>query len=296
MHEPFDVSLMRAFLRRWPLPRGQGVVMRAMGSLLGRRRFLMRVESGVYVEARLTDYVDRWCFIHGYDRDPAVRLSRRLIAPGSTVVDAGANVGMWLMGAARQAGSAGRVIAAEPAPENLTRLTRHLSMNDLDWVEVVPSALGAVDGIAQFYLPSNENSALGSLRSRPGVGRPISVSVRTLDGVLAERGVERVDFLKVDVEGAEGLVLDGAKLALSREDAPVVFFEADDSLAQRFGEDSRSVKQRLYRNGYVFFTSAGSSAVSVDVGTSHAHDDLFAVRPNHFKCFPWLRRLVSRPA
>lgn len=138
------------------------------------------------------------------------------ILPGQTVVDAGGHIGTFALMAARRVGPTGRVIVFEPSPETLALLRRNLELNAMPWVRLHALALGAKDGLATLYVspPGEGNPAADSLMSSEG-REPVEVPMRPLDEVLAEDGVGAVDHLKIDVEGAELLLLDGAPRTLA---------------------------------------------------------------------------------
>lgn len=138
------------------------------------------------------------------------------IEPGQTVVDAGAHIGSFALMAAKRVGPTGRVLAFEPSPDTFALLRRNLELNPMPWVRLHALALGTRSGLATLHAaePGRGNPAADTLM--PAEGRmPVQVAVRPLDEVLAEDGVTRVDHLKVDVEGAELLVLDGAPKTLA---------------------------------------------------------------------------------
>ncbi len=149
------------------------------------------------------------------------------IAPGQTFFDVGANVGYYTLLAARGVGPAGRVVAFEPFVQNLAHLTRHVTLNRLSNVIVMPYALSNVQGMLEFKL--GLNGALGCLAGvggerdaddRDARAGSVSVPATTLDAFVAQHGLAP-DVLKIDVEGAEMLVLDGGRRTI-RERRPVI--------------------------------------------------------------------------
>lgn len=264
--------------------------MRLFRPLLRNRNFMMEVEPGIWVPAELDDYVLFWCFVHGYERDPVVQLSRSLIRHGDTVVDVGANIGLWMMGAARRAGLEGEIHGFEPLEENFTRLKTNLALNGLNchWVRCQQVALSDRCGQAIFYAPTNNNSGMGALAQREGVSQPLEVTLMTLDDYCDQQGIDRVDFMKVDVEGAELQVFRGSSRLLGAPKAPIVLFEADDAWAQSFACSTIDVKAFLNEHGYDFFRYTGRKLEPVAVSVPHTHEDLFAVKPYHFERHPIL--------
>lgn len=125
-------------------------------------------------------------------------------------VDIGANVGLYSLFVAARAGDRARILAIEPQPGILERLRFNLAANPAAKVEVLPIALSDHDGTADLVLDANDGGGTHldkHTATRGADGRVVSVPCRTLVAVLMEAGLTAVDALKIDVEGAEDLVL-----------------------------------------------------------------------------------------
>lgn len=154
------------------------------------------------------------------------------IREGMIVCDVGAHIGLMTLAAAKRVGPRGHVFAFEPAPEALASLRRHVALNGFgDRVEVVPAAVGDTGAATvSFYVYHDSMSAslgrdnldrLSPQRASDSAMKAVEITTPavTLDGFCAGRGVEP-DVLKIDVEGAELLVLRGARALLLRK--PIV--------------------------------------------------------------------------
>jgi FkbM family methyltransferase len=140
------------------------------------------------------------------------------LGPGQVALDVGAHVGHFTILAAARVGGSGRVLAFEPAPSNLERLRRNLALNDLGRpVEVLPVALSARRGTASFFDDGGTDGTEFSMVAprQEGSGRAFDAAVETIDDVCAARQIERVDLVKIDVEGAEAEVLRGGERVLA---------------------------------------------------------------------------------
>jgi FkbM family methyltransferase len=145
------------------------------------------------------------------------------LAPGMVVVDCGAHIGVYTLLAAQRVGAAGTVVALEPDEQNLWALRQNLDANGVAArVEVIGAAASDRPGMARFFaFDDGVARALGSFSPTAG-GDPIDVPCVTLDQALAGR---RVDVVKIDVEGAETLVLTGAGETLARSPGATLFIE-----------------------------------------------------------------------
>jgi FkbM family methyltransferase len=154
---------------------------------------------------------------------PAVTVARCIATTDSVYLDAGANIGVCALFFARMS-PAGRVVAFEPGSRAFADMTRSVQANEVVNVTCMDVALGASDGEAQLLVPNwnasgafitNGNPA-SRLHSSNADVTETTVSVRSIDSVVTELGLTRVDFFKIDVEGHEGNVLDGASATLAR--------------------------------------------------------------------------------
>jgi FkbM family methyltransferase len=191
------------------------------------------------------------------------RFVERLLRPGMTVIDAGAHHGLYALLASKRVGGDGRVIAIEPSPRECERLEKHLRMNRCSNTELVACALGEDPGDADLYLVDGFQDWCNSLRP-PAVDEPVRTvraSVRRLDDVLAELDVTKVDFIKLDVEGAELSVLHGAMKLLQREMRPAILAEVQDIRTRPWGYAAREIIQFLIRMDYRWFAIAAKGAL-----------------------------------
>jgi FkbM family methyltransferase len=122
------------------------------------------------------------------------------------VVDVGANIGAFAVFAAQR--TRGRLLAVEPHPGNAAALRRNLLANGASRAQVAECAVADAPGILPLFLGrSGTTHQLFAAGKDAGAGDSVDVRVATLPELLAEHGMERVDFLKLDCEGAEGLIL-----------------------------------------------------------------------------------------
>ncbi len=139
------------------------------------------------------------------------------IRPGDTVVDVGAHAGIFACWAARAAGDV-RVYAYEPSPESFRYLEHNVRANALDNVRCLNLGVSDREGSARLYR-SGRDTGSHSLFPREGLHHPSDFSevrLTTLESALHDNGIERIDLLKLDCEGAEFGILFGASPDLLR--------------------------------------------------------------------------------
>jgi FkbM family methyltransferase len=135
----------------------------------------------------------------GWYEKPIISRLPELVRRGATAFDVGANVGYYTLLLSRLVGPTGSVLAFEPSERNLSFLRRHLELNDIKNVEVVPAAVSNVAGLAKFC-------------GDESVGR-LSSSGRDVPTVCLD-SFPRPDVVKMDIEGGEGPALLGAQRIL----------------------------------------------------------------------------------
>ncbi|MBI3893625.1 MAG: FkbM family methyltransferase [Candidatus Wallbacteria bacterium] len=170
---------------------------------------------------------------------------------GMTVVDAAANIGKYTLVAANRLGPDGKVFAFEPVDSTREQLERNVRLNGVqDRVEVLAYALGAVEKGNQNRLLAEGGESLVNCSGEPPAGAPAQqVQVTTLDRFLAERGIDRVDVLKLGTEGFELDILRGARELLARCH-PILLLELVDSHLQRCGQSLAELREFLLEMGY----------------------------------------------
>jgi FkbM family methyltransferase len=182
---------------------------------------------------------------------PFTAFVRRHIKPGDTVIDVGAHAGLFTLLLAYQVWEIGRVIAYEPSPRMLELLRDNVTMNWLsDRVEIVPKAAAAASGSLPF-LATTRYTMTGSLRpvehlletqDRVEALERLEVEAEPLDVHLGR--FERIDLVKIDVEGAEEQVFAGMEQLLASGAVRRVSFEVAREL---MGEEWKPFAERLRR-------------------------------------------------
>jgi len=172
-------------------------------------------------------------------------------------LDVGAHFGEYTLMASRQVGPSGQVHAFEPQPDICALLERNVTLNGAENVTVNGCAVADRDGEMTFWErrePASSSLAAADLRPDGGVTRTLTAPVRSLDTYCFEKGFVP-DLVKADVEGAERLVLLGARqlCSLPPERAPVWVLEYSPSACSRFGDEPENILGTLERFGYRCF-------------------------------------------
>ena len=205
------------------------------------------------------------------DRHADADFLRAYLRPGDVAIDVGANIGGTALAAAAAVGERGRVIAFEPHPRTFRYLLGNLALNHAGNVRPHNLALGKASGTVRFA-----NRGSDDQHSVVAGCDGIEVRVERLDGVLAGQGP--IALLKIDVEGYERFVLQGAEGLLGG--TACVYFEVDEAHFARHGYATDDLLGLLRRAGYTILRlEEGRRVARVPAGfTATACENLIAVR------------------
>lgn len=204
--------------------------------------------------------------------EPDTRLVvQRLVLPGDSCIDVGANVGGITFYLAASSGATGRVLAFEPAPNTFARLCRNIGLNPELTDRVVPVQAGLAERPGELRLVEDQTVPGNAALFEAG---GVRVPVATLDHAVADYALARVDFVKIDVEGMEYEVLRGAVASL-KTFMPVLYFETmTHHETVRGSPQFALIEQLLIPMGYQLFDVSPQGALVPAQAASHGHNTL----------------------
>ena len=243
----------------------------------GNRMYLDAKDEGVLPLLQAGDtYEEYW-----------TGLFMELLKPGMTVVDIGANVGHYSLIAARAVGDSGRVFSFEPDPHNYDLLVRNVELNGFTNVTALNVAVSSGKGTVTLYLDKYNlgGHSLSAENVLISAGK-VEVDTISLDEFFETAAAGVVDVIKMDTQGAEGLIIKGARRVIEDND-PVVLMELWPFGLRNAGYDPATLVVNLERLGYFFkvIDKSGKEARDVDAAdvielcasmkSSDEHVDLF---------------------
>jgi FkbM family methyltransferase len=199
---------------------------------------------------------------------------QRYLKPGMTVLDIGAHHGLYTLLASKRVGGNGKVIAFEPSPRERKQLRRNLRVNFCSNVRLESYALGKERSQTDLYVVEGGEDGCNSLRP-PVVNaktKPVRVDVTPLDEAAPRLGVTKVDFIKLDVEGAELDVLAGGLNFLQTTKRPVFLVEVYDIRTRPWGYEAREIVRFLDRLSYRWFQLLKDGSLRLVSSTLDAYD------------------------
>jgi len=231
--------------------------------VLGLRGPMLKLSDGARIGATWINFSEYWSvssaeFQTGPNNSRGANLRSFLqgcaaAAQGGVAIDAGANIGVFSV---ELAALGYEVHAFEPIPETCARLRENLALNPriAGRVHTNDRALGDREEVVTMTAPGN-SPATSYITREPGNGTAALLPVRTttLDAYAAASGLQRIDFLKLDVEGYEPAVLRGAAALLNRHAIDIIFFEWCPPLLRRAGFDPGELLAEIEKDGYALY-------------------------------------------
>lgn len=226
----------------------------AVRQVFGRGPRCTVSRSGLRWALDLNEGIDFSIWLLGAFERSAVTAYSRIVGPGMTVLDIGANIGAHTLPLARLVGDAGRVIAVEPTVWALNRLDANIALNP-DLSKRVLTRQVMLVGRPNDPVP---DEIFASWPFRGGAVHPIlraqaktsaGAQALTMDDLVRECGIDRVDFIKLDVDGHECSVLRGGVEVITR-DNPAIVLELSPYSHSETGESFDEMLSILYRFRY----------------------------------------------
>lgn len=183
--------------------------------------------------------------------EPAMtRYMASSLRPGMSVADVGAHIGFFTLLASEKVGPSGTVVACEPNPRNYERLLHNIQLNCRSNIRALSVALS--DDVGELQFTSADDSAFSSLA---GAAMTANTTVRssTLDRELATLGIDNLDFIKIDIEGAELLALRGMDATLRQNPNIQLVIEVHPSLIAELGGTPDQLVRLLRAHSFTLY-------------------------------------------
>ena len=222
-------------------------------------------EFGAYsFRCDLRDSISREaCFVGHYEAQETT-LMCHFLKPGMCFVDVGANWGYHTLLAAYLVGKRGKVISLEPDPRLFSTLEANVKRNGLSQVMSLQLAASNETGILRLvgYDEKEGNFGLSHMASDNSAKNSFEVKAQTLDVLFDEVTLDKIDLLKMDIEGAEGFALQGASKALSNHYIDRLLLELHPQLLDQHGHSAEEIIACLFELGYSAWKIDHSFAVT----------------------------------
>lgn len=222
----------------------------------GPRRYRIDdFDGSLSMVVRLDEHIGSRLFWYGTYDPGLLAILDTLLRPGMTVVDGGAHMGMVTLFCARRVTETGRVYAFEPSPVMAERLRFNVELNRLEQVIVAEVGLDDRPRERRLYPPAAPMAdgtwdlGLSTMTPEEPLPRGDLVLVTSLDYWVQENGLQRIDIVKLDVEGSELSALEGAESTLMGM-RPILLVEMEWRTTGRAGYETQGISDHLWSRAY----------------------------------------------
>jgi FkbM family methyltransferase len=246
-------KIFRWYLSKFPLRDGKAYFYESLNRRLApaERYVTVKLDKGFRMKLDLADEEQRKIYFYGhYHERYEAQMVLALLDMDEIFWDIGANIGYFSLIAATALGNSGQILAFEPGRLAYERLLDNISLNPFTNIKTFQLAVAEAEGEAVLYLSGDIADSSASLYhpgKEPGV-RQVCKTI-SLDKFLVEQGLRPPDFLKIDVEGAELAVLQGAENLIANY-TPLLLMEMEEKNLAAAGASKGDIQELLGGRGY----------------------------------------------
>lgn len=227
--------------------------------------------KGIYEEGTL------WCF-------------KKIIQKGFVVIDAGANIGLTTIFAAKLSGKKGKIYAFEPMKTTYEILCYNIKLNKLKNITTINCGLSDFEGKAEIFSNLHINRGAASLYNNEK-DNGIIIDISTLDNVVTKYEISKIDFIKIDIEGSEYPMLKGGKNFFMGEKRPIICLEFSRDVISNYNPEliyeflKENCKYRIFKQ----LEGKESKTPLIEINEIKdlpTHDNLYCFQDYHFELLP----------
>lgn len=279
--------LLKTVTRLFPIERGKFRILNEIYfKLLSPQSQCFIVSTlryGIKMRLDISEFLQAHLYLFGSYELPTVRFIRSIMRSGDVAIDVGAQIGYLTLAMATSSNGNVRVISFEPEATNIQRLKTNLSLNPGLDVAIVEKAASNVNGMLRLFLSHDHNSGTHStIPNGVNVSSDfVEIPSVTLDTYVAQNGISSIRLIKIDVEGGELEVIQGAA-GLLQKHRPILVMEMSDALQAARGFSTPEFKKLLADQNYSSFTiSANGMLVTSSLNATHTMDNVVFIHSDH---------------
>lgn len=212
--------------------KGRGRLITSLSNLLPTPQKKQEIQTSyhckMYINAVENKSLEHKLYCTGTYEMGTLQIIEKILKPGDSVVDAGANIGVITLLAAKCVGADGHVISIEPHPQTAQRLRENIALNLFENTTVIESALGEKNDTGILYLDDQWQDSGGAslINNIERTCTQTQITIQALDSIQIPTPIT---LIKMDVEGYELEALKGGASRLSQKESPVLIIEAGDN-------------------------------------------------------------------
>lgn len=242
----FLLNLFRLYFRYFPLRKGKIPVLLLIDKTGLTKNFMIisRYDKNILIKLNLDDWIQKQVFYFGrYEIEKnETLLWHNLIADSQIVIDIGANIGYYTLMSSVRVGTKGKVFSFEPVSTTFKKLSENVKLNQFDNITIENLAVSNAISEIELFVADEKSTGSSSISEHVNFsGIKERVKAITIDHYVKDKAFQRIDVVKIDVEGCEPMVIEGMMDSM-RKFRPLVLIEVLDERLKTVG----SSKELLY--------------------------------------------------
>lgn len=248
---------------------------------LDNKQVTIKVNKKYNMLLSLDEYIQGHLFLFNSFEPQTEKIFRKFIKKGDIAFDIGANIGYMSLMMADCVGQNGFVFAFEPIQNNFKSLINNISLNKFNNIRYFKLAISNTNSIIKIYKPLDNNQGSYSMIVDPAKSNQEyeEVQTTTLDDFVEQKKIEAVNFIKIDVEGAEYEVIQGMHKTISKF-RPIIFMEINGPILQKRNIKPSDLKQLILNYQYICFNVDGKGNLEETPPNYHHNIDNVVFIPN----------------
>lgn len=211
---------------------------------------LTRFDKTMKMKVDLEEWIQQQIYFLGTWDEQGIKFLKNHLKSGDVFFDIGANIGCYSLVASKLVGSEGKVHSFEPVSEVYNRLLFNIELNQLKNITVNRKAVFETSETLEFFVSSKENKGMSSIFHHDTESGEIQkVEAITIDEYIEKTDIQRIDMIKIDIEGAELFALKGMKTTL-RKFKPVIIMELSDNVLQNSPVEKKEILNLMKELNY----------------------------------------------
>ncbi len=194
------------------------------------------------------EYIERRVWMMGEYETEVLKAFEISVKKNAIVLDIGANIGINAMRLSKLVGDNGKVYAFEPIPFNQQRFKKNIQLNKITNITLMEFALGQHNEQVIISIDDKEEN-MGAISLRNPTEHGIAIEVRNGDEWVLQNNIEKIDFMKIDVEGFEWNVINGFSESIKKYH-PTILLEWDTNYLSLVGADMNNWDEFITKNNY----------------------------------------------
>ena len=207
-------------------------------------------DESLKVKVNLADWIQQQIYFIDYSDVNGISFLKKQLVNGSVFIDIGANIGAYSLIASKLVGNKGKVYSFEPVKSIHNQLTQNIKQNSITNIVVEKMAIFDKNTTLELYISDNQNMGMSSILHHSNEsGEKQTVQATTLDNYIDNKDLIKIDFIKIDIEGAEINALKGMKQTLIKF-SPIILIEISDGILENSTINSKIIYSFLNELNY----------------------------------------------